>query len=60
MSKHTLIAAAPDLLEALKLFRHVDGCFCEASFSGPGCHPRHSPECEAAQAAIAKAEGVTE
>src|SRR3954471_9167155 len=53
-----LIAAAPDLLEALKSFRHVDGCFCEASFAGPGCHPSHWSECKAAQAAISKAEGI--
>lgn len=40
---------------ALKSLKHEDGCFCEASFSGPGCHPRHSPECAAAIQALADA-----
>jgi hypothetical protein len=38
--------------EALESFRHIDGCFCEASFSGPGSHPIHSPECQAAREAL--------
>ena len=51
-------SADADLLGALKALRHADGCFCEAGFAMPdGSHPRHSPECEAAYAAIAKAEG---
>lgn len=30
----------------LNMFKHADGCFCEASFSGAdGSHPRHSDEC---------------
>lgn len=45
------------LLAALKEFRHADGCFCEASFVGPGSgHPSHSPECQSACAAVALAE----
>lgn len=52
-----LAAAAPDLLAALKTLRHIDGCFCEAAWAMDGAHPRHSDECEAAQNAIAKAEG---
>jgi hypothetical protein len=51
-----LIAAAPDLLAALKSFRHADGCFCEAAFAGSGTIVRHTAECEAACAAIEKAE----
>jgi len=51
------IIAGQDLLEALKALRHDGGCFCEAAFSmSDGSYPRHSPECEAACAAIAKAE----
>lgn len=37
---------------ALENLKHVDGCYCEASFSGPGCHPRHSPECVSATRAL--------
>jgi len=49
-----LIDAVREAREALKLLKHADGCYCEASFSGPDCHPRHSPECEKAKDALAK------
>lgn len=51
-----LIAAAPDLLEALKgLIR--GSCFCECGIDNPMMRGKHSSACIAAQAAIAKAEG---
>ena len=40
------------LCAALESLKHSDGCYCEAAFSGPGCHPAHSPECIAARDAI--------
>ena len=43
------------LIGALEALKHDDGCYCEAAFAGPGCHPRHSPECEAACEALAAA-----
>ena len=52
--QHTACDALARALEAMK---HGDGCYCEAAFSGPGCHPRHSPECEAARDALARYEG---
>jgi len=52
-----LFAAAPDLLRALMMLMHGDGCFCEASFAGPGTIVSHTPECKAAMLAIARARG---
>ena len=46
-----------ELLEALENLKHDDGCFCDASFAGPGTIVRHSDECMAAMDAIAKARG---
>jgi hypothetical protein len=51
-----LITAAPDLLAALKSFRHADGCFCEAAFVGPDQHVPHTRECVTACIVIKKAE----
>jgi hypothetical protein len=48
-----LMAAAPDLLEALKAMFNGT-CFCDFPKGGLTHHGRH---CELAQAAIAKAEG---
>lgn len=31
--------------EIIASFAHVDGCFCESSFSGPGCHVAHTKDC---------------
>jgi hypothetical protein len=44
-----------ELLEALKGLAN-NGCFCEMAVGNPMVH-RHSPSCEKARAAIAKAEG---
>ena len=46
-----------DLLEALKALQHADGCYCDAAFAMPDTIVSHSDECDAALAAIAKAEG---
>ena len=51
----TLKAQRDALLAALEALKHGDGCFCEAAFSPPGCHPSHGKECQNACAAIAKA-----
>ena len=40
------------LRTALENLKHADGCYCEASFSPIGCHPRHSAECQQAQQAL--------
>lgn len=54
-----LQAANRELVEALESFKHADGCYCEAAFSGPnGTQPRHSPECEKARAILAKHKGA--
>jgi hypothetical protein len=54
----TLMASAPELLEALEGLAHADGCYCDAAFSmSDGSHPSHAPECQKARAAIAKAKG---
>jgi len=37
---------------ALRGLMHADGCYCDAAFAGPGQHPRHTDECEAARAAL--------
>ena len=52
-----VLAAAPDLLEALESMRHDDGCFCEAAFAVLGQIIHHSPECIMACRAIDKAKG---
>ena len=46
-----------DLVSATKSLKHEDGCWCEASFAMPGTVARHSDECLAMQAAMAKAIG---
>ena len=52
-----LIAAAPDLLAALKALSHGDAdCWCDFAIGNP-MYPTHSTKCVAAKAAIAKAEG---
>jgi hypothetical protein len=61
-----LIAAAPDLLEALSRLAvwadHLGPCFCQACDYLPGNRERHkhTAECDLARAAIAKAEGRAE
>lgn len=50
-----LIAAAPELLEALKGLKRGD-CFCEVGIGRPGL-TGHSPSCMRAKAAIGRAEG---
>lgn len=51
-----LIAAAPDLLDALKGLRIRDECFCDMAIGHPLMRS-HSDVCIAARAAITKAEG---
>lgn len=51
-----LIAAAPELLDALKALRFND-CFCEVRIGNPMFRGQHTAACIAANAAIAKAEG---
>jgi hypothetical protein len=53
-----LIAAAPDLLDALKRLNrsHHEPCWCECAIGNP-MMTEHSRACVAARAAIAKAEG---
>lgn len=54
----TLIAAAPDLLAALKAQSRDDGeCFCEVGIGNPNMRGEHSPACKQALDAIRKAEG---
>lgn len=48
-----LNAENAQLRAALLSLRHADGCFCDGAFVMPGDAHRHSPECEAAQAALA-------
>lgn len=52
-----LIAAAPELLEALKGLQRERGCFCEMAIGHP-LMTDHSNACKKAQAAIAKATAV--
>ena len=49
-----LIAAAPELLEAVKELRTDDGCWCHPESWGNG----HSAQCHAIQEVVAKAEGT--
>lgn len=50
--RDALASQCQQLREALRGLQHADKCYCDASFSGPGCHPRHSPECEVAMQAL--------
>jgi hypothetical protein len=48
-----LASAVRTLRAALKPWMHADGCFCEASFAGPGVLISHHPDCRRATAALA-------
>lgn len=50
-----LPAEVEALRAALEGLKHGDGCYCEASMSGPGCHPKHAVECRAATEALDRA-----
>jgi hypothetical protein len=53
----TLRADKARLLDALIGLNHEGGCYCDAQYAMHGAHPRHSPECEMARAAIDAAKG---
>jgi hypothetical protein len=57
LANANLIAATPELLEALESLKCPGGCFCEAGLEMPGKATPHTEECNDLMQLIARAKG---